>query len=109
MIGPGKRAAVPGMCAARLRTRARRQRSHRETPILSLASTALGQSPSGVFDTLQSSVPCRQYITHINTCIYTHHQLNPILLPHCGYVHILQVNEKSDIITSQLTHSEVPL
>lgn len=86
MNRPGKRVAVPAMCAARLRTRARRQRSHKGTPILSLVSTTLEQSPCRGFDTMQSRVPCRQDATNA----YKHHiQLITILLLQCGDMHNL--------------------
>jgi len=84
MFEPGRRSAVPGICAAKLRTRARRQRSQRETSILSLASTALGQSSCRRFGTLQPLEPwrpdIRQIINTCTPCTITHHYTAPVWL-----------------------------
>lgn len=64
MYRPGEKVAVLALCAARLRNRAKRQRSHERTPILSLVSTTLEQSSCRGFDTMQLWVPCGQDVTN---------------------------------------------
>lgn len=94
MARPGEWTVASGICAARLRNRARRQRSHRATPILSMASTALEQSTCKGLDRVQSLVPCRQDIKHIVICIDTFQLLKKVRiskLKGTGVILILQL------------------
>ena len=63
--------AVPGRRAARPRRTARRQRSHRGAPSLSLASAALGQSAGDRTVGGEPSVTCSTH-THTHTDTHTH-------------------------------------